>query len=122
MKSKQKVVVLGASANMSRYSYKAVRKLHENGYEVYPVGLREGFIEGKPILTSPPLLDGVYAIVLYMCAENQKAYYDYIISTKPGYVHFNPGTWNAELIALANKNGIRTEEGCTLAALSMGDF
>lgn len=119
---KNKVIVLGASTDIERYSNKAVRKLLANNFEVIAVGNKEGVIENVKILTQPPLVDNVYAITLYINPAIQKQYYDYIIKIKPGFIFFNPGTYNEELINLAQQNNIRTDEGCTLVALSIGDF
>jgi len=120
--NKKKVIVIGASTDISRYSNKAVRKLLENDFEVIAVGNKEGTIEDIKILTEPPLIDNVYGVTLYIAPGIQKLYYDYIIKIKPGFIFFNPGTYNEELINLAKQNNINTLEGCTLVALSIGDF
>ena len=119
---KKKVIVLGASTNTSRYSYKAVRKLLANNFEVIAVGNKEGSIEDVKIFTTPPYIENVYAVTLYIGVAVQKQYYDFIIKIKPGFIFFNPGTYNEELIDLAQQNNIKTIEGCTLVALSCGDF
>jgi len=116
------VIVLGASPDSSRYSYKAVKKLVANNFNVIAIGSREGTIEDIKILTSPPDTENVYGITLYIGAPIQKKYYDYIINSKPGFIFFNPGTENSELMELAAKNNIKTIEGCTLVALSYGRF
>ena len=43
----KKTVVIGASTNPERYSYKATERLKAHGHEVVPVGLKEGI--GSPI-------------------------------------------------------------------------
>ena len=40
----KKTVVIGASTNTERYSYKATERLTAHGHEVVPVGLKEGEI------------------------------------------------------------------------------
>lgn len=116
------VIVIGASPDSFKYSNKAVKKLTANNFNVYAIGSREGNIEGIKIVTTPPEVKDVYAITLYINPEIQKQYYDYIIKTSPGFVFFNPGTENDELVALAAQNNIKTIEGCTLVALSYGNF
>ena len=44
-----KTLVIGASPNSSRYSYKAVRLLKRFKHEVIPLGIRRGMIEDKTI-------------------------------------------------------------------------
>ena len=119
---KKKVIVLGASTDTSRYSNKAVRKLLANNFEVIAIGNKEGTIEGVSILTMPPFIENIYAVTLYIGPAIQKQYYDYLMKLKPGFIFFNPGTFNQELINLAKQNDIKTIEGCTLVSLSGGDF
>ncbi len=119
---KKKVIVIGASTDVSRYSNKAVRRLLLNDFEVIAIGNKEGVIENVQIQTTPPSVDNVYAITLYINPQIQKQYFDFIIKTNPGFIFFNPGTENEELVNLAQQNNIKTREGCTLVALSVGGF
>lgn len=117
-----KTVVLGASLKPYRYSYRAVVILKINGYEAIPVGLREGKIDGIPILTGQPEIADVHTITVYLNAGNQIPHYDYILSLKPKRIIFNPGAENAELAQIAQKEGIIVENACTLVLLSMGQY
>jgi uncharacterized protein len=117
-----KTVVIGASENPERYSYKAVRSLLKHQQEVVPVGLREGSIDGIPILTGKPRIENVNTVSLYVGPQNQAAWYEYILSLKPQRIIFNPGTENAEFEKMANEKGIETIEACTLVMLSVGTF
>jgi uncharacterized protein len=118
----KKTVVLGASANPSRYSYLAVHRLTAHRHPVIAVGRREGKIGDVNIETGQPPHDDVDTITLYMNPTNQKPYYDYILSLKPKRIIFNPGTENYELETMAEKQGIRTMEACTLVMLSTGQY
>lgn len=120
--SARNVVVIGASPNADRYSYKATSRLLANGYPVYPIGLREGNIEGQEILTARPELKDIDTVTLYVGPQNQPAWEDYIISLKPKRVIFNPRTENAAFESQLNQLGIQTEVACTLVLLSLGDF
>jgi predicted CoA-binding protein len=122
MKSSYKTLVLGASLKPYRYSHRAVKILKLNGYEVVPIGLREGEIEGIKILTGQPELENIHTVTLYMNAQRQKAVYDYILSLKPKRIIFNPGAENPELYKLATTNGIYCENACTLVMLSTKDY
>lgn len=119
----KKTLILGASPKPERYAYKATVKLSENGHEVFPVGLREGKIEGHTILTNTPVIQGINTVSLYVGAKNQPMYYNYILNIiKPKRIIFNPGAENEELEKLAQEKGIETEVACTLVLLSLGNY
>jgi predicted CoA-binding protein len=118
----KKTVVLGATPNPERYAYLAVMKLHRYGHEVVPVGPRAGDITGIPIQVGQPPLEGVDTITLYLRAENQVPYYDYIFSLKPKRIIFNPGTENRDLTRMALEKGVEPVEGCTLVMLSTRQY
>ncbi len=117
-----KVIVLGASPNPSRYSYKAVRLLKRHGHEPVPVGIRDGQIEGIDIIKGKPFVSDVHTITLYLNPQRQKQYYDYILSLNPKRVIFNPGTENQQLQDMLHAHGIETVENCTLVMLHTGIF
>ena len=121
-KSMKKTIVLGATPNPDRYAYRATSRLKAHGYEVIPMGIRKGEIEGIKIENTTPQYEGVDTVTLYLNPELQKPYYDYIFSLKPKRIIFNPGTENFDLIRLAKKRGIETEIGCTLVMLSIGNY
>jgi predicted CoA-binding protein len=118
----KKTLVLGASDNPSRYSFRAVHQLKQHGHEVVPVGIRKGQVAGLPIHTDRPAEADVDTVTLYVGPQNQPAWYDYILDLQPRRIIFNPGTENAELEQLAQARGIRTEEACTLVMLSIGNY
>ncbi len=118
----KKTVVLGASANSSRYSNIAINRLSAYKHPVVAVGLREGKVGDVNIVKGQPKEENVDTITLYLNSGNQKQYYDYILSLQPKRIIFNPGAENDELEELANKNGIKTMEACTLVMLSTGQY
>lgn len=118
----KKTLVLGGSTNPQRYSNLAIRRLLLKGYEVISIGKQGGEVEGVRIEKEKLPLTDVHTVTVYLNASNQKRYYDYIISLKPKRVIFNPGAENSELEKELNKNGIETEEACTLTLLSTGQF
>ncbi len=119
----KKTLVLGASPNPERYSFKAVTKLKEHGYEVVPVGIREGEIAGIPIRTDLPEPDDIHTVSMYIGPKRQPQYYDYILNKiRPKRILFNPGTENPELEELAREKGIETERACNLVLLSLNAF
>ena len=117
-----KTLVLGASENPDRYSYRAVRSLLQHGEEVVAVGIKEGMIDGVKILTGRPAIEHVDTVTMYVGPKNQPEWYDYILSLKPKRIIFNPGAENPELEKLAQENGITPVEACTLVMLSIGNY
>lgn len=122
MTQTKKVLVLGASTNQDRVSFEAVLRLHRSGYEVIPVGIREGEIEGIPVLTGEPDIEDIDTITLYVNPQRQQAFIPYILRLRPRRIIFNPGTENPDLMRIAQEAGIETEAACTLVMLSLKQF
>jgi len=113
-----KTLVVGASPNSARYSFKAVRLLKRYNHEVIPLGIRDGKIDDLHIIKGKPEISGIHTITLYVGPARQTEYYDYLLGIKPKRIIFNPGTENAEFINLAEKQGIETIQNCTLVMLN----
>ena len=118
----KKTLVLGASDNPARYSFRAVHMLKNHGHEVLPVGIRKGEVAGMNIHTDRPQATDIDTVTLYVGPQNQPAWYDYILDLKPRRILFNPGTENPEFERMAHERGIQTEEACTLVLLSIGQY
>jgi len=118
----KKTVVLGASLNPQRYSNMAVKKLSAYDHTVVAIGRKEGEINDIKISKEQDPIEDTDTVTLYLNPENQKPFYDYILSMKPKRIIFNPGTENEELKKLAGDKGIETEEACTLVMLSTGQY
>ena len=118
----KKTVVLGASQNEERYSNMAVKKLVAHKHPVIAIGNKEGIINDIKIIKDNPSITDVDTVTLYLNPENQKPYYDYILSLNPKRIIFNPGTENEELEKIANEKGIKTMEACTLVLLSTNQY
>lgn len=118
----KKTLVIGASTNPSRYSYKAVHKLMEHGHPVIPVGIKKGAVNGLEIERPGKVYADIDTITLYVGPLHQPELYDFIFSNHPKRIIFNPGTENEELISMAQDKGIQTEIACTLVLLSIGDY
>lgn len=115
-------MILGASTNPGRYSFMAAQRLNNYGHPFVLVGRRNGEVLGEEIKQS---LDGVRdidTVTLYLNPNNQRQYYDDIISLQPKRIIFNPGAENPELEQLASENGIEVIEACTLVMLSTGQY
>lgn len=120
--AKKKTLVLGASDNPERYSFLAINKLRKNGHPVVAIGRRKTTVADVAVATSKDPADSIDTVTLYLNSNNQKEYYNYILSLKPKRIIFNPGAENEELAALARKNNIQPLEACTLVLLSTGQF
>ncbi|HNV49375.1 MAG TPA: CoA-binding protein [Bacteroidales bacterium] len=119
----KKTLVLGASPNPSRISFKAVNNLVRAGHPVVAVGQRVGNIGNIAIAIDNPSVSEIDTVTLYLAPENQPDMYDYILNTiSPKRIIFNPGTENAELSSLAKQKGIETREECTLLMLLKGIY
>ena len=118
----KKTVVLGASANPSRYSNLAVKKLRSYQHPVVAIGKKPGKVDDVEIVTDHLPVDAVDTITLYLNPMNQKEYYDYILELQPNRIIFNPGTENEELMKRSKENGIEPVVGCTLVMLSTGMY
>jgi uncharacterized protein len=122
MATQKKTLVLGASPNPSRYSYLAINRLRAHDHPVVAIGKRKGTVSGVEIQTEHNPVADVDTVTLYLNPENQREYYDYIMSLQPRRIIFNPGTENDELEQQAKNAGIETVEGCTLVMLGVGSY
>ncbi|MDO9276350.1 MAG: CoA-binding protein [Lutibacter sp.] len=118
----KKTLVIGASTNPSRYSFRAIQQLTVHGHKVLAIGNKEGEVSGVKITTEKTMYEGIDTVTLYLNEKNQKIFYDYIIGLKPKRVIFNPGTENGELEVLLTKSNIAFEESCTLVLLGTGQY
>lgn len=119
---KKKTLVLGASENPQRYSFLAVNKLIGRGHPVVAIGKKPGNVAGVDIQTAPPDLKDIDTVTLYLNADNQKPYYDYIAGLNPKRIIFNPGTENQELVTLAEARNITCINACTLVLLGTNQY
>ena len=116
--AEKKTMVLGASPNPVRFSYKAVKSLQRHNIPVIPIGIKKGEIGGIGIVRGRPAIEDLHTITMYIGPARQKEYYAWLISLKPKRIIFNPGTENQEFMKLAEKNGIEVLEDCTLIMLN----
>jgi uncharacterized protein len=116
-------LVLGASSNPDRFSYKAITNLLRRNIPVLAVGRKDADLGTVKIMKGMPAYKGnVHTVTLYLNAVNQKLYYDYIFSLNPKRIIFNPGTANKELADASKKKGIEVVEDCMLVMLNKGKF
>lgn len=117
-----KTLVIGASVNKDRYSYKAINNLIAKSHQVVAIGVKKGMVMDIPIETEKLDFHAVDTVTLYLNPNAQKEYYDYILSLKPRRVIFNPGTENPEFYAILKENKIAFEASCTLVLLATNQY
>jgi len=122
MATSKKTLVMGASTDPGRYSYKAIKMLKRFGHPVVAIGKKQDELDGTSIEKEHVPFEDVDTVTLYLNPMNQKQYYDYIVGLKPERVIFNPGTENPELYTLLRQNDIDIEVACTLVMLSTSQY
>ncbi|HET7732823.1 MAG TPA: CoA-binding protein [Paludibacter sp.] len=118
----EKTLIIGASSNPERYSYKAAQRLLAHGYEIEMIGKKPEVIFDRAIDTEKKDFEDIDTVTLYISDKFQPEYYEYIISLNPRRVIFNPGTENPEFEELLIQNDIHVEEACTLVLLETGQY
>ncbi|MEO9954280.1 MULTISPECIES: CoA-binding protein [Nonlabens] len=118
----KKTLVLGASLKEERYSNIAIYRLRKFNIETVAIGLREGLVDDVKIHKELIPFQGINTVTLYLNAQRQPQYYDYIISLKPERVIFNPGTENPEFYQMLTDNNIEHEVACTLVMLGTHQY
>jgi predicted CoA-binding protein len=118
----KKTLVLGASLKEERYSNVAIYRLRKYNLETVAIGMREGLVDDVKIHKELIPFQGIDTVTLYLNAQRQPQYYDYIIGLKPERVIFNPGTENPEFYKLLKENKIKSEVACTLVLLGTNQY
>ncbi|MBY0535966.1 MAG: CoA-binding protein [Chitinophagaceae bacterium] len=122
MKPTKKTLVIGASDNPERYSYKAMHLLKRHGHPIIGIGKKAVQVADTTVQTGLPELSDIDTVTLYVNPLHQEAYYNYILSMHPKRVIFNPGTENPEFEDRLEAAGIQAQEACTLVLLSTGQY
>lgn len=127
MNTQEKVLILGASDNSERYSYKAFKMLQEYGHAVFPVHPSLPSIEGtavsKDIRQAKSLAGGkIDTLTIYVNPQILEKQKDEVLGLNPKRVIFNPGTENPELENIFKQAGIEVVIGCTLVMLRTNQF
>jgi len=122
-------MIIGASLKPQRYSHSAIIRLNAQDIPVIAIGLKEGKVGTTQIITfdtalakSEALKQDLDTITLYLNAQRQEEYYDFIIDLNPRRVIFNPGTENTAFSIKLESKGILTESACTLVLLATGQY
>lgn len=123
--SQRTVAVIGASADRSKYSNKAVRAYLRQGWDVFPVNPKGGKIEG---LATFPSVDQIAAkvdrVTLYLPPQLGIQALPGIAQARPDEFFVNPGAESEELVAEARKLGLDPILACSIIEIgaSPGEF
>lgn len=109
--------VVGANQNSEKYGSIIYKRLKEKGYEVYPVNPLYETVDGDPCykdLSSLPKLPEV--IDLVVSAKRVKPFLEEAAKLGIKYIWFQPGTYDDEVLVLAESLGLETVQACVLVA------
>ncbi|MAR42530.1 MAG: CoA-binding protein [Flavobacteriaceae bacterium] len=115
-------LIIGASPNRYRYSYKAIQKLRKLNFDVYALGLNDGLIMDVKIQTKPINYKKIHTVSMYLRPQNQSQYLNYLLKLMPKRVIFNPGSENEILMNKLEEKKISCENSCTLVLLSTNQY
>ena len=115
-------LIIGASNNPSRYSYKAAHSLIAKGFDIIPFGVKKGKVADIQMLNEWNPNWEIDTVTLYINSKLQDQCKEAIIALNPRRVIFNPGTENVSFYPMLKENGIEFEEACTLVLLSMNQY
>ena len=114
-----KVIVLGASANRSKFGNKAVRSYQTFGATVYPVNPNEAEVEGLqayPTLADVPERE-INRVLFYVPPSVGITLLDELKELNPEEVWFNPGSESRELLERAEELGLNVITACAIVAI-----
>lgn len=117
-------LVIGASENPNRYSYKAIEMLKEYGFKILALSKRKGDVLGVGINTfiDENIYPKIDTVTLYIGEKHQATYFELIKNINPNRVIFNPGTENIEFMQFLEENNIDYLEACTLVMLRTNQY
>jgi len=115
-------LVIGASENPDRYSFKAINMLRNHQQPVKAFGIKKGKVADVVFDTTFPTSGEFDTITLYINPKIQAEYQEAILALKPKRVIFNPGTESDSFQKVLEQNGIEALEACTLVLLQTGQY
>lgn len=118
----KKTLVIGASTNPERYSYKAINKLRDHNHEVIAYSKKAGEVRDVAFETEWNPDWKVDTVTIYVRPAHQSEFIDKVIALKPNRVIFNPETENQEFFDALNHVNIPYEAACTLVLLSINQY
>ena len=109
------VAVLGASADRSKYSNKAVRAYLRQGWKVYPINPKGGEIEGLKAYSSvDQVSEKIDRVTLYLPPTVGLLALPSIAKVGPEEFFVNPGAESDELVTTAKELGLEPILACSI--------
>jgi uncharacterized protein len=117
--SRPTVAVVGASTDRRKFGNKAVRAFRNAGYEVYPINLKGGEIEGLKAYTSLDQLpiDRLDSVTVYVPPPAVIEVLEQAASKQVGEVWLNPGTVSREAVARTEALGLNLIQACSILGI-----
>jgi uncharacterized protein len=114
------VAIIGASNDRNKYGNKAVRAFVQQGYNVYPINLKETEIEGLPVFKSigdvPERPD---MVSVYIHPEALLELLPQIAAKGCDELWLNPGAESGEVIAEAERLGLNVIQACSIVGVGL---
>jgi len=118
-----KTLILGASDNPERYSYKAMSMLMKHGHSVILVHPTLKTINNIQVYNSiGNVKEPVDTITVYVSPGISDPLEPALLTLKPRRVIFNPGAENPRLARALRAAGIKTQDACTLVLLQTKQY
>lgn len=118
-----KTLILGASDNPERYSYKALSMLMKHGHSVVLVHPTLKTINNIQVYNSIGNVKGpIDTITVYVSPGISDPLEADLLTLKPRRVIFNPGAENPRLARALRAAGIKTQDACTLVLLQTHQY
>ncbi len=120
---KERVAVLGASDDPSRYANRAQHMLLDYGHTVVPVNPELKEVDGTRAVPDLDSIEGpIDTVTVYLRPQLSESLGDAIVRLKPKRVIFNPGAESPALRKKLEAAGIRVLWECTLVLLRTRQF
>jgi len=116
----QSVVILGASANRTKFGNKSLRAYQQQGFAVYPVNPREKEIEGArayATVAEVPVRPNI--VTVYLRPERLLPLLPEIAAKGCDELWLNPGTESDAVLAEARRLGLNVIQACSIVGLGI---
>lgn len=114
------VAVLGASADRSKYSNKAVRAYLRQGWKVYPINPKGGEIEGLKVYSSlDQVSEKIDRVTVYLPPTVGILALPSIAKVRPEEFFVNPGAESDELVTAAKELGLEPILECSIIEIGV---
>ena len=114
------VAIIGASSDRAKFGNKAVRAFVKQGYTVYPVNPKEPEIEGLPAFKSiKDVPNKPHMVSVYLPPPVLLKVLPDIAAKGCDELWLNPGTESDEVLAEAERLGLRVIQACSIVAVGV---